>query len=61
MISCKKATELLSRQMDADLKLRERIGLKFHLAMCDGCSQFGRQIVVLRRACRRVKGKDSSS
>ena len=48
MMSCKRATELLSRQMDEKLSFRERFALRCHVAICKGCQQFEKQLVVLR-------------
>jgi hypothetical protein len=32
--------------------MRERLGLRLHLLLCDACSQFSRQIALLRQAVR---------
>jgi hypothetical protein len=32
--------------------LRERAAMKFHLMMCDGCTNFTRQMAVLRNMSR---------
>jgi hypothetical protein len=52
MLSCKQTTELLSQGQDRKLGLREKIALRLHLAICDGCRNFRRQMNFLRRACR---------
>jgi hypothetical protein len=38
--------------MDRQLSLRERLGLRLHLLLCDACSRFSRQIALLRQAVR---------
>ncbi len=53
MISCKRATELLSQQMDQKLSLWQRFVLRFHLLMCSACRQFGVQMDELRVFSRR--------
>ena len=53
MLSCKEASRLLSEAMDRKLSLGEHLQLKFHLAMCEGCRNFGRQMNFLRFACHR--------
>ena len=57
MLSCKQATELMSQAQDRSLTLRERFALRFHLMICAGCANFGRQMSVLRAACRRMGGR----
>jgi hypothetical protein len=52
MLDCKHASRLVSQSMDRKLSLRERLGLQLHLLMCDACSQFSRQISLLRQAVR---------
>ena len=53
MLSCKKATELMSQGQDRPLSLGERIGLRLHVWICAGCANYRRQMSVLRSACRR--------
>ena len=57
MLSCKEATQRLSEAQDRDLSLSEKLQLKMHLAMCSGCSNFGRQMDFLRAACKRYVEK----
>jgi hypothetical protein len=47
-VSCKKATELMVAREDRTLKWGERMGLGFHLRMCNGCQVFDRQMLTLR-------------
>ena len=54
MISCKEATRLVSRGLDRRLGLAERVALRLHLAICDGCSHFSKQMLFLRKAMRRL-------
>jgi len=56
MISCKKASHLISEGMDRRLTLRESISLKMHLIMCGACKQVLKQlkgIRILMRAYRK--------
>ncbi|CAG0953766.1 hypothetical protein BURK2_00344 [Burkholderiales bacterium] len=55
MISCKEASELVSRAQDAPLGLRQRLVLRLHLLMCDGCARFAKQIDFLSEAMRRYR------
>lgn len=57
MLSCREATELLSQGQERRLGLRERLGLRLHLMFCAGCTNFRRQLDILRAACRRFGGR----
>ena len=50
MLSCKEASRLVSQSLDRRLGWRERCSLKLHLAICDACRQFSRQLQWLRGA-----------
>lgn len=52
MISCKKASRLMSEGMDRRLSLKETINLKMHLLMCGACTQVLKQLKGLRRLLR---------
>jgi hypothetical protein len=54
MLSCKQATELMSQEQDRSLGLSERIGLRLHVWICVGCTNYRRQLSLLRAACRRL-------
>lgn len=54
MIDCKHASRLLSQSMDTALPLGQRVRLRLHLLICDACSNFGRQLKLLRRAVGRL-------
>ena len=58
MISCKEATELMSQEKDRPLGVVERAKLRFHLLICDGCSNYRRQMDALRAICRRLAGRE---
>ena len=60
MLNCHNATQLLSESQDRKLKLGERVLLKMHLAICNGCRHFGKQVHILRKISRSyVKGEGS--
>ncbi|QSA98909.1 zf-HC2 domain-containing protein [Methylococcus sp. EFPC2] len=50
MMNCRETSLLLSRRLDTPLSLRERIALRLHLMMCDGCRSFAAQMRWLHRA-----------
>lgn len=54
MLSCKQASRLLSQSLDRRLTWRERSALRLHLTICDVCRRFGRQLLLLRQATKRM-------
>jgi len=54
MLSCKQAAQLASQGLDRRLGWFERVALRVHLAICDGCTNFSRQAAFLRRAMKRL-------
>ena len=53
-LKCREAARLASRRMDHRLSFGERVSLRVHLAICDGCTNFSKQIGFLRRAVERL-------
>ena len=54
ILSCKEVTRLVSQGMDRDLGFAERVRLRVHLAICDGCTNFKDQMKSLREAMARL-------
>ena len=54
MVSCRKATKLLSKQMDDSLSILEKIQLYTHLLVCWCCRRFQTHILILRSAIREL-------
>ena len=52
MLSCKEVTHLLSEAQDRKLSVADRLRLKMHLAICEGCANFRNQMDFIRQACR---------
>ncbi len=50
LLSCKETARLLSQGEDRKLAFGERVALRVHLAICDGCRNVNRQFKFLRRA-----------
>jgi hypothetical protein len=48
MLNCVEVTEMCSRELEQPLKLGEKVALHTHLMMCTGCSNFRKQMSVLR-------------
>ena len=53
MLSCKEVSIKVSESLDRKLPLRERMKVKLHLLMCEGCQRMVRQMALLRAASRR--------
>ena len=51
--SCKEVSHLVSQGLDRRLGFGERLRLRVHLAICDGCANFKRQMDFLRAAVNR--------
>ncbi len=47
MISCRRAAELISKELDTDLSFQQRVRLGFHTIVCSGCRRFRRQLKVI--------------
>lgn len=55
MLDCKHATQLASQAMEGRLPLRQRIALRFHLLLCDACTNFVKQLQLLRSALLQLR------
>ena len=54
ILSCKEASRLVSEGLDRRLPFGARVALRVHLAICDGCTNFKRQMDFLRKAVARL-------
>jgi predicted anti-sigma-YlaC factor YlaD len=52
MLNCKQAAALMSQGMDKELTLLQKMSLRLHLMMCNGCRNFNKQLAFLRQTCR---------
>jgi putative zinc finger protein len=57
ILTCKEATRLVSQGLDRRLGFGERLRLRLHLVVCDGCRSFKVQMWVLRKAAQRIGSK----
>ena len=55
MLSCKEASRLVSQGLDRNLGFGERVMLRVHLTICDGCTNFGKQVRFLRQAVAELR------
>ncbi len=58
-LNCRDATALMSQAQERKLSLGERLALRVHVLICSGCSNFRRQMNVLRDAARRFGRGDT--
>lgn len=59
LITCREASERLSRRMEEPLGPRELLGLRMHLLACSHCRRFDAQVRVLRQAFSRLSRLES--
>ena len=52
MPNCKGVTQLCSQEMERPLRVRELVSLRAHLMMCSGCTNFRKQMKVLRHVAQ---------
>ena len=57
-LSCKETTRLLSQGEDRKLAFGERVALRVHLAICDGCRNVNTQFKFLRQAVNSLSGDE---
>lgn len=50
--TCKEVSVLLIAREDRELPLSERLALRLHLAMCQACPRFERQVLTMRNAMK---------
>ncbi|HUK03699.1 MAG TPA: zf-HC2 domain-containing protein [Burkholderiales bacterium] len=61
LLSCKETARLLSQGEDRKLAFGERVTLRVHLAICDGCRNVNRQFKFLRSAVRALAEADTGN
>ena len=54
--TCKEVSALLIAREDRALPLAERVALRLHLAMCEACPRFERQLLTMRNAMKQWRG-----
>ena len=55
MLTCKQASKLISQSLDRPLTWSEKMVLRLHLFICNPCTQFKRQLNMLRTALQRIR------
>ncbi len=59
MFSCKKATELIEKQSLVGLSRNERLRLRLHTSLCDGCAAYQKQSLLIDRLLHRHFAKQA--
>jgi hypothetical protein len=59
--TCKEAAALLVAREDRPLPTVERLALRLHLAACEACPRFARQLSVMREALTRWREDDTEN
>ncbi len=54
MLSCRRASERLSRALDGKLRPGEELGLWAHLLLCGPCCRYRKQLRMLDAAARQL-------
>jgi predicted anti-sigma-YlaC factor YlaD len=57
MMTCKQVSRLISAGELADAPFARRMAVRLHLAICDKCRVFKRQVEALSRAARTVAAR----
>jgi hypothetical protein len=57
-LSCREVTRLVSQGEDRRLALGERLALRLHFAICEGCRNVSAQLGFLRVAMKRLAERD---
>lgn len=50
--TCREVAAILVAREDRDLGLADRLALRIHMAMCDACPKFERQMLTMRNGLR---------
>lgn len=61
MLSCKKATELIEKKSLVGLLWKENVRLRMHITMCDGCTAYQKQSLLIDKLVQHHISDDSST
>ena len=53
-LTCREAHRLVSEGLDRDLGMLERVRIRMHLTVCDACTNFNGQMILLRQAMHKL-------
>lgn len=52
MLKCKEIAELISKEADDGLNLKEALDMRLHILMCSACRNYRGNVNFLRFACK---------
>ncbi len=58
MLSCRKATELIDKKIHFKLSTKENFQLVLHKSMCDACTAYEKQSLIIDRVLKQEKEID---
>ncbi len=61
MLTCKRATELISQSRDEPISIREKLLLHFHMRICVLCKNFKTHLAMLGKLARSDELKETAS
>ena len=61
MLSCKKATELMEKKSLVGLSRKENMRLHMHTALCDGCTAYQKQSLLIDKLLQHHFTEQSST
>ena len=61
MLSCKKATELIEKKSLVGLSWKENVRLRMHTTMCDGCTAYQKQSLLIDTLLQHHISDDTST
>jgi hypothetical protein len=56
-LTCKEASRIISGGLDRDLSVAQRAALRYHLVVCDACTQLKAQFEFMRKALAALAGR----
>ncbi|MFC2111028.1 hypothetical protein ACFLQ5_01105 [Bacteroidota bacterium] len=59
-LSCLKATELIEKNLHFKLTMREKMQLKMHKMMCDACTNFEKQSIIIEKGISNIQKAETS-
>lgn len=54
--TCREVHALVSQSLDRQLSVTERLRMRLHLVVCEACTRFDGQMLLVRRAMQRLSG-----
>ena len=59
-LTCEKASFLISKKQETKLTWRENLRLHFHVSVCQPCSRFAKQVVIIDASIAQFFNQDSA-